>query len=205
MSHKTDEVRLMSISDDNIERQNIRKLIVLANGDSLLIRSLCAGDEDRLRRFDAELSPTSRGFFIPHAYDEATLARVMERAAAGEDLIYLALAGTDVAAYFFLWHIRQPIPTLGIGIADAYQNQGVGRQMLTLLIEDARALQRDGIDLTTMLTNERAFALYQKMGFRYLGNVDNTTGDGHVITERWLFLPLKPDSHPCSHSHQAPV
>ena len=174
------------------------------SGEALVVRTLRAGDATRLQRFNAGLSERSRTFFLPHAYDDATVARMIERAENGGDLTYLVLAGEEMVAYFFLWEVREPIPVLGIGITDAYQNQGLGRQLMEILIADARRLERDGIDLTTMLTNDRAFALYQKVGFQYIENVDNITGDGVVVTERWMFLPLKPGVRPVPKIHRPP-
>lgn len=187
------------------EASAIRARIVLADGITLTIRTMGAGDGPRLQRFHAGLSERSRNFFTPHAYDDVTVARMIARAESGVDLTYLALDGDTVAGYFFLWDIADSIPMLGIGITDAYQGQGLGRKLLQILIDDARQAERDGIDLTTMLTNDRAFALYQQMGFRYLEDVDNIPGDGRVVRERWMFLPLKPDAQPKRREHQPPA
>jgi len=185
--------------------QDMRAQIELPDGETLTIRSLRAGDGPRLQRFNAGLSAESRGFFLPHAYDDATVARMIERAENEMDLTYLALDGEEVAAYFFLWEYTDPIPILGIGITDAWQGRGLGTRLMRILIDDARQAGRDGIDLTTMQHNDRAFALYRKMGFRYLENVDNIDGDGNVIVERWMFLPLKPDAQPVKRRHQPPA
>jgi ribosomal protein S18 acetylase RimI-like enzyme len=185
--------------------QQIRARITLPDGETLVARPLCAGDGPRLQRFNAGLSAESRGFFLPHAYGDATVARMIERAKSGLDRTYILLAGEDAAAYFFLWEFPDPISILGIGIADAWQGRGLGAQLMRILIEDAQEAGRDGIDLTTMLHNHRAFALYQKMDFRYIEDVDNLDGDGRVIRERWMFLPLKPDAQPVKRLHQPPA
>jgi len=182
----------------------IRALLTLRDGEALVARPLRAGDEARLQAFNAGLSPQSRGFFLPHAYDDATVARMIERAESGKDLTYIVLAGEEVAAYFFLWEYTDPIPILGIGIADAWQGRGLGKRLMNILIDDAIQTGCDGIDLTTMLHNDRAFALYQQMGFRYIENVDNYDGDGRLIVERWMFLPLKPDAQPVKREHRPP-
>jgi len=182
----------------------IRARLTLSDGDTLVIRPLRAGDGPALQRFNAALSEASRGVFLPHAYDEATVARMIARADAGTDLTYVAVAGADIVGYFFLWDIADPVPSLGIGLAEAYQNRGLGAHCLQLLIDDARAAGCDGIDLTTVPTNARAFALYRKMGFRYLADVDNIAGDGRVVRERWMFLPLRPGAQPPTRQHQPP-
>jgi len=182
----------------------IRATITLPDGETLVARRLLAGDGPKLQAFNAGLSERSRGFFLPHAYDDATVARMIERAERGTDLTYIVAAGEEAVAYFFLWEYADPIPILGIGIADAWQGRGMGKQLMRILIDDARQAGRDGIDLTTMQHNDRAFALYQKMGFRYIENVDNYDGDGRLIVERWMFLPLKPDAQPVKREHKPP-
>lgn len=183
----------------------IRAQIQTKSGETLAIRTLQSSDGPRLQRFNAGLGDRSRRLFLPHAYDDATIARVIERAETGVDLIYIALAEDAVVGYFFLWDVRDAVPVLGIGITDGYQDQGIGRQFMQILIEDARNRDRDGIDLTTMQTNDRAFAVYEKCGFRYIEDVDNIDGNGNVIRERWMFLPLKPGVQPVKHEHKPPV
>ena len=64
------------------------------------------------------------------------------------------------------------------------------------LIDEARAAGCAGIELTTLPENERAFALYQKVGFTCLGYTDNIAGDGRVVRERVMFLPLRSGAQP---------
>lgn len=175
------------------------------DGLTLPVRRLRAGDGPALQAFNAGLREATRGFFLPHAYDDATVGRIIARAEDGTDLTYVALAGAEIVAYFYLWDMADPVPSLGIGLADAVQGRGLGAPCLQILIDDARAAGRQGIDLTTVPTNARAFALYQKMGFQYLGDVDNVAGDGRVVVERWMFLPLVPVAQPPVRAHQPPV
>jgi len=130
---------------------------------------------------------------------------MIARAEDGTDLACVLLAGKDIVAYFFMWNMADPVPLLGIGIADHYQGRGLGAQLMKILIDDARAADRDGVELTTMLTNARAFALYKKVGFQYIEDVDNVAGDGRVVRERWMFLPLKPGVKPVRREHRPPV
>ncbi len=179
--------------------------LIARNGTRLGIRLLRATDTPALVRFNAGLSPATRSLFLPHAYDAVTLARYVERNQAGLDRIYVLGLGPEVVGYFFLWEFNQAVPLLGLGLAEAWQGQGLGEPMLRRLIADARAAGRDGVELTTVTTNARAFALYRRVGFEHGGDVDNVAGDGRVVREHRMFLPLKPGGRPPAREFKPPV
>jgi ribosomal protein S18 acetylase RimI-like enzyme len=175
------------------------------DGEALVARRLGAGDAPAMQRFHAALLPESRRRFLPHRYDDATLAQVLARSVAGADLTLGLFAGERLAGYFFLWYFRERVPLLGIGLLDEYQQRGLGKPMMELLIRLARESGKEGIELTTMLDNHNAFALYQKVGFRYLQDVQNVIGDGTVVVERAMFYEIVPGARPFDRPHQAPV
>lgn len=182
------------------------RVLTCSDGGTLSVRTLNHGDETRLRQFHDALSARSQSLFTPHGYDQEMLQRYVDRSLAGEDRSYLLLNEADtVVGYFFLWDFITAVPALGIGIADDHQGRKLGPQMVQILIDDARAANRDGIELTTVLDNQRAFALYQSMGFKYLGDVDNVSGDGRVVIERMMFLAFKKNAQPSTHSFRPPV
>ena len=175
------------------------------SGTTLEGHLLTASDLEGLQRFNADLSDFSRGVFLPHAYDLETLSRYAERNRAGKDRAFVLYRGEELVGYYFLWDFDQPAPVLGIGLADAWQGQGLGRLMLRHLIEEARRAGRDAIELTTGLGNERAFRLYRRVGFELVGEVDNVAGDGRIVRERRMFLPLKPGVQPVERSFEPPT
>ncbi len=182
------------------------RLLICSDGETLTVRTLHHGDETRLQHFHDSLSPQSQSRFTPHGYDQELLLRYVGRALAEKDRSYVLLNDDEiVVGYFFLWDFINRVPALGIGIADDYQGRKLGPQMMQILIDDARAADRDGIELTTVLDNDRAFALYQSMGFEYLGDVDNVAGDGRAVTERMMFLAFKENAKPSTHSFRPPV
>lgn len=166
------------------------------SGDVLAVRRLGAGDLAALQRFFASLSEATRALFLPHAIDTETLARCVERDQRALDRAYVLATWTDVVGYFFLWEFDQPVPLLGLGLADAWQGMGLGEQMLARLIADARAAGRTAVELTTVPGNDRALALYQRAGFTVLADVENVAGDGRIVREHRLFLPLQPGAMP---------
>ena len=175
------------------------------DGQVLRVRRLMPGDEGALQAFNAALSEDSRFKFLPHRYDDATVARCLARSQAGEDLLLGVWDGDALLGYFFLWYFRSRVPLLGIGLRDAYQGRGLGLQMMEILTSAARANGSEGIELTTMRHNHNAFALYQKAGFRYYADVENVVGDGRIEIERAMFYEIKPGALPREGRHEAPV
>jgi len=166
------------------------------NGVVLDVTRLGETDLSALPRFFAGLSAATRAVFLPHATDVATLARFAARDRRGEDRAYVLRARGEVVGYFFLWEFDRPVPLLGLGLSDAWQGQGLGETMLRHLVQDARAADRAAVELTTVPGNIRAFRLYQRAGFMHVGDVENVAGDGRIVREHRMFLPLQPGAQP---------
>lgn len=182
----------------------VRSRISVPGGREIIIRRPDFQNTQDLIDFFDSFSPESRRLFLPHPTTAAVIRRRIERSMSNEDRVYLAWDADTVAGYFFLWNFTNPVPLLGVGITDKYQGLKLGQQFMTILIEDARLANRDGIELTTMLDNDRAFHVYQKMGFQYLGNVENEVGDGTTVIERAMFLPLREGAKPMTGKHRCP-
>ena len=180
------------------------KKIFIKDGVAIEYRCLHIGDKRILQEFDRNLSDKTRELFAPHSYDDETVTKIIARAESGEDLVYIALDSGKVVAYFFLWWARTEFPILGIGISDDFQGKGLGRQIMKILIDDGRKVGCAGIELTTLLYNKRAFALYEKMGFKLLGEVDNVNSYG-TVREWHMFYPFKLDVLPPERKHESPV
>ena len=180
-------------------------VVTLDDGALLTVRRLGRVDRQALQRFDASLSAASRGTFLPHLYDDATVWKVLERSESGDDFTLGAFADDRLVGYVFLWRAREPVPLLGIGILDAWQHRGLGSQLMQILIREAKGTGREGIALTTMPENHAAFALYRRMGFEHYGEVENLAGDGRVVIERAMFYPINPGAQPGTVRHAPPV
>lgn len=174
------------------------------NGSELVASRITTGDIAALQAFNSGLSAATRAVFLPHAYDVTTLLRVAERDRLGLDRVYVLRFGNAVAGYFFLWEFDQPAPLLGIGLDDAWQGQGLGGPMLAVLINDARVAGCEAVELTTVLTNDRALRVYERAGFREVGVVENLAGDGRIVRERRMFLALKPGAMPAARDFKPP-
>lgn len=175
------------------------------DGCELTARRLTAQDGRALQEFNRGLKPETERLFRAHSYDDDTVGKALQRSEAGEDLTLGVFDGERLVGYFFLWYFRDPLPLLGVGLQDDYQDRGLGRQMVALLIEEAKAAGKEGLELTTNTDNERAFALYRTLGFLYVKDVPNLQGDGSVVTERAMFYPIKPGATPPDREHRPPV
>jgi ribosomal protein S18 acetylase RimI-like enzyme len=185
----------------------LKETVSFATRDGLILtgRRLTLADSAALAAFNAGLGSESRRKFAPHRYDDETLAKILARSERGDDYTLGVFEGARIAAYLFLWYFNKNVPLLGIGMRDEYQHRGLGRPLMEHLTAAAREKGCEGVELTTMLDNQNAFALYEKCGFHYFGNVENKQGDGSVIVERGMFLPLKPGAKRMSDTHQPPV
>ncbi len=163
-------------------------------GETLTVRRLRPADREALSQFGSALSRETTARFLPHLYDAATLDPLLQRSEAGDDLTLGVFQDGRIVGYFFLHLFKHPFPLLGIGIHDDFQGAGLGRQMMLLLIDAAVKNGNDGIDLTTLPTNDRAFNLYCSVGFRQIGFVENPLAGGGVTVERALRYIINPQA-----------
>jgi ribosomal protein S18 acetylase RimI-like enzyme len=108
----------------------------------------------------------------------ARLEEAVGKSMSRQDLHLLAV-DTDtgiLAGYAFLWSAQDPIPELGLAVADAYQGIGLGTSLLLLLEAMARSTGRVAIELTTMQGNDAAYRTYLNAGYALLGIIRNPVG-----------------------------
>ena len=154
----------------------------------LRIRSVTCDDVPALQNFGARLGPVSKEMFCPYPWDDPpalsrALQEAVEHAVERVDASYVMEdARHDVIAHFFLWkaggnphsvRYQIQVPELGVAVADQLQGRGLGSLAVHILQAAARALDADAIELTTALTNEAGWNIYQKRGFEYTGIINN--------------------------------
>jgi ribosomal protein S18 acetylase RimI-like enzyme len=137
------------------------------------------------------LSPASRTYFYPHPFAEEVAHQWAARA---DDPAYVVRVAADAAGRLvgYAWYnpVGDPLPTVGIGVADEAQNRGLGRRLIESLLEMARVTGRDGLRLTVHKDNVRAQSLYGRYGFRFCG--DDPTGHQYVMVLNWRVTCLTP-------------
>ena len=157
------------------------------------IRPASVADQPALKAFLESLSERSRFLFAPYPMDgrlDEALGRVLGASAQRRNFILHAWAGERIAAHAFLDGLDRPEPELGIAVAETCQCKGLGRLMIALLQGCAAALDRRAIRLTTHPTNDRAFHLYQAMGFEQVGERTIRVADGSERRERVMVCAL---------------
>jgi GNAT superfamily N-acetyltransferase len=165
------------------------------------IRRVQAGDAEALMEFYNGLSQASIRTFRPlgvKAELDKCRAVVLGNEVGREtryDLV--AVSGTRIVGWCFLWDLDTCKPSFGLGIADDWQGQGLGGTLMDRVMAagDARGLQQ--IFLTAVKDNEVAWRMYAKRGFFQYGEyVDKADGETYLQMMRMeqgkIPLPMPP-------------
>lgn len=131
---------------------------------------LRATDADLLYAFFQMLGKQTRAWFRPHTPWTYAVARDLAAQAEDPDFIrFLVLVKRDgkeePAGYGFFENLQSVRPVLGIAVADAYQDCGLGQAIMQHLKDVARHLGKRRIILTVDGDNLRARHIYAKLGF----------------------------------------
>lgn len=140
------------------------------------IRQVGPDDLSAVLWFFAGLSPESRRTFAPHPFDEEHARRIVETSDGVGNVRLVAVRDGGIQGYCY-FESRGPdlYPTVGLGIIDRAQNQGVGSRLMAALVAEARRLGKPGLVLTVHMDNPRALRLYTKNGYRITGECSNGT------------------------------
>ncbi|GAA2719745.1 ribosomal protein S18-alanine N-acetyltransferase [Cellulomonas aerilata] len=131
---------------------------------SARLRPLTAGDLPRVADLERELFGTS-------AWSPAMLAE--ELAADGRSYVAVdaAIEGrrADVVGYAGLWFDGEDGQVMTIGVARQHQGTGLGRLLMSWLVDRARAVGARSVLLEVRVDNVPALALYERSGFTRMG------------------------------------
>lgn len=133
------------------------------------LHQLQAGDAPSLLAFYNSLSAATIHTFRP-LRDKTTLAVCQEIVQANGAIPasrfdLAAWQGARMIGWAFLEQLTSAEPQLGIGVADAWQGQGVGRALMNRLLGKARQYSLATVSLIVVHDNQRAIRLYQSCGF----------------------------------------
>lgn len=147
----------------NLLRPETAKLI-----ETCTFRPLTQDDRVLIDAFFDQMGGESRAFFNRGDGNRKTAHDYIEGRRPDSEY-YVLEKDNKVIGLVFLWEVDKGVPTLGIAVHEAYKGLGLGRFLITRMIDRAKALNRGGIQLTTGIANIRGQSLYSRMGFEFLG------------------------------------
>jgi ribosomal-protein-alanine N-acetyltransferase len=101
------------------------------------------------------------------------------------------MGGDDVLGYFFAMKGVDEVHLLNITVAPEFQRQGWSRVMLDALAVWSRAQGAQWLWLEVRVGNTRALAVYEKYGFRRMGQRKNYYPAAHGQREDALVMSLR--------------
>ena len=156
----------------------------ITDSPSFRIHRLQVTDATSLAAFYNRLSQESKRTFrpigpitIPEKCAEIAVDNVNnEERAQKYDLI--AVYDGEIIGWAFIWDLST-IPTLGLAIADGYHKKGVGKHLMTHVMDWARNQELREVHLTVIQDNVVAWKLYQKQGFVKSGEFTGDDGQAY--------------------------
>lgn len=163
------------------------------DGEHLIFRSLSDADADVLGAFLEGLSPETARRFRPHPLSREAAGDVCRQAGTGNAVRLIAANpdGNRIVAYFVVEFTipeneRERYRQYGFllsderdcriapAVADAYQNVGLGSQMMRWTLDLIGRLGRSRVVLFggTQASNARAIHFYEKFGFMRAGTFE---------------------------------
>lgn len=100
--------------------------------------------------------------------------------------VYAGSGGVEKQTYR-----KQHVGVVGISLAKAVREEGIGTQLLQTLIEEAKSLGLKLLELNVFENNPRAIRTYKRAGFRTGGIIPNAIlYKGNYVGEIKMYLPL---------------
>lgn len=119
------------------------------------------GDEDAARKRD--FSESDRHYVGKWTPDQGGVIAVRD-----DEPIGAAWLRTFTAEDPGTGFVEEKYPEVAIALAPVHTGGGLGRRLLTAALDQARNDGRPGVSLCVKKGNDRAQALYEKLGFRYV-------------------------------------
>jgi RimJ/RimL family protein N-acetyltransferase len=138
---------------------------------------------------------------------ERTRQFVMDNIAKGYPQ-FVAVAGGEVVGWCDVIPKSRPIHAhsgvFGMGLLPPFRGRGHGASLIQAALSEARRIGLVRFELTVHADNERAIALYKKVGFKKEGTMKEAAlMDGQykdeilmTIVDRWDAAPEKPAAQP---------
>jgi len=151
-------------------------VVTLKDGTQALIQPLRRSDGPALSAFYQSLGATERHYFYPYPVADDQGDRIATTAGRDDHITLLAWdpEATRVLGYVFVRFSRHHAePLLGVCVRPGAQQNGIGRALLTRVLEAARGRQLPEVTLGVHKDNHRAMRLYESVGFCVCGETRN--------------------------------
>ena len=142
------------------------------NWEDVVIRAMGAGDERMIHAFFDAMGAESRALFNRTDYQRKWALGYCSKPARAKRY-WIAVLDGKMAGFVYFNDWDTMIPSLGIGVRDDLKGQHLGSRLMDFAIAEAKNAGKGGIRLTTHVANLRGQVLYEKKGFRCMGQYTN--------------------------------
>lgn len=137
---------------------------------SWFIRDIQEADAKELFDLLDNLDIKTKSFFHPHPFDYNTICDICK---AKQDYYFVLVLDNRIIGYSFLRLFGYKVPSFGIVIKKGFIGKGYGACLTQGTVDKARALGYEKVILKTYKENLRAKKLYEKIGFKIVGETED--------------------------------
>ena len=137
--------------------------------EKLTFKSFEKRDINGLLDLLQNLSKKNKEYFHPHSFDAKTLLENLK----SSDHYFIMLLEDKIIGYSFLRLFGFEIPSFGISIRKGFTVKGYGTILTKWTIEKARKIGYKKVILKTYKENISALKLYEKFGFKIIGETED--------------------------------
>ncbi len=140
--------------------------------NGIVLRPMEAGDVGIVNEFFDAMGGESRALYNRTDYQRKWALKYCNEQDPTRRYWVAELDG-KMAGFVFLFDWNTTIPMLGIGVRDDLKGVHLGGRLMDYAIEAVKSAGKGGIRLTTHIANLRGQMLYEKKGFKCMGQANN--------------------------------
>lgn len=184
------------------QQGQVLKTFTTKKGNTAIIRLPQPSDLEELLRYVNELSAEDtfvalNGEVITREQEEKYLSGLLSDMQNGNAVHVLSFINNVLVGNAGLTRgIRRHshVGSLGISVAPDYREEGIGQELMLLLIEKAKEMNLKIVTLSCFANNLRALHVYKKLGFQEAGIIPQAYSykDGYVDEVKMYMLLNQP-------------
>ena len=141
--------------------------------DGICFRALTFEDTALVNEFFDAMGGESRALYNRTDYQRTRALKYCNRQNDPTRRYWMAEQDGKMLGFVFLTDWDTTIPALGIGVRDDLKGKHLGSRLMDLAIDEVKRAGKGGIRLTTHIANLRGQMLYEKKGFKCMGQYTN--------------------------------